>query len=330
MYSFEPFQRLLRFATGGQCAVNPFRWSRILQRTANVFSDVAAPKSHFTAAQMEAHGSQALRPYCLLGYIYMHDDCESRTRPALQTDTPLVAKHPLQTQANVCVVADHGLGATYLSELLQADASIHLVTLADVVAPPEPTLSGTVFVMDYGGLRLPFSQCLLALRQNFPTCRYLALDRERSQEDVMRIMQLGVDGFVSYRDVPAMLIRAVHEVAAGQLWVEAQILKGLLKSRNRNTQVNHAVTYRETQVLELAKGRLTNKEIGSVLGIQESTVKYHLTNIFSKLAINSREELLENPDPTGCWASLLRSNRQEEDMSKYSKEPLYRICKTGT
>jgi DNA-binding NarL/FixJ family response regulator len=254
----------------------------------------------------------------------MHDDCEIRTRPALQKDTPPIAKHPPRTQANVCVIADHGLGATYLSELLQRDASIHLVTLADLVAPPEPTGPGTVFIMDYG-LRLPFSQCLLALRQNFPTGRYLAVDRERSQEDVMRIMQLGVDGFIFYRDVPAMLIRAVHEVAAGQLWVEAQILKALLKSRSGNAQVNHAVTYRETQVLELAKGRLTNKEIGSVLGIQESTVKYHLTNIFSKLGINSREELLENPDPTGCWASLLRSSKH-----KVSKESLYRTCKAGT
>lgn len=255
----------------------------------------------------------------------MHDECEIRTQPALQADTPLVAKYPPRTQATVCVIADHGLGATYLSELLQRDASIHLVTLAAVVAPAEPTLPGTVFVMDYGGLRLPFSQCLLALRQNFPAGRYLAVDRERSQEDVMRIMQLGVDGFIFYRDVPALLIRAVHEVAAGQLWVEAQILKGLLKSRSGNAQVNHAVTYRESQVLELAKGRLTNKEIGSVLGIQESTVKYHLTNIFSKLGISSREELLENPDPTGCWASLLRSSTH-----KGSKEPLYGICKTGT
>lgn len=247
----------------------------------------------------------------LYRYICMHEPCEIRTRVALQKDTSIVAKHQPQTEATVCVVADHGLGATYLSELLQRDSSIHLLTLADVVAPAQRQLSGTVFVMDYGGLRLPFSQCLLALRQNFPTGRYLAVDRERSQEDVMRIMQLGVDGFIFYRDVPAMLIRAIHAVAAGQLWVEAQILKGLLKSRSSNAQVNQSVTYRETQVLELAKGRLTNKEIGSVLGIQESTVKYHLTNIFSKLGISSREELLENPDPTGCWASLLRSSREK-------------------
>lgn len=258
-------------------------------------------------------------------YICMHEDCEIRTRPALQTDTQVVAKHPPQSQATVCVIADHGLGVTYLLELLQRDVSIRLVALADVVAPAELQLPGTVFVMDYGGLRLPFSQCLLALRQNFPTGRYLAVDRERSREDVMRIMQLGVDGFIFYRDVPAMLIRAVHDVAAGQLWVDAQILKEMLKSRIGNAQVNHAVTYRESQVLELAKGRLTNKEIGSVLGIQESTVKYHLTNIFSKLGISSREELLENPDPTGFWASLLHSGAH-----KVSKEPLYQICKTGT
>lgn len=238
----------------------------------------------------------------------MQEPCEIRSRVALQRDTSLVAKHQPQIEATACVVADHGLGATYLSELLQRDASIQLLTLADVIGPARSQLSGTVFVMDYGGLRLPFSQCLLALRQNFPTGRYLAVDRERSQEDVMRIMQLGVDGYISYRDLPTILTRAVHAVAAGELWVEAEILKGLLKPRNGNSHLNQAVTYRETQVLELAKGRLTNKEIGSVLGIQESTVKYHLTNIFSKLGISSREELLENPDPTGCWASLLRSS----------------------
>ena len=45
---------------------------------------------------------------------------------------------------------------------------------------------------------------------------------------------------------------------------------------------------RETQVLELAAGGLSNKEIAEYLEITGQTVKNHITSILRKLDVNDR------------------------------------------
>lgn len=47
---------------------------------------------------------------------------------------------------------------------------------------------------------------------------------------------------------------------------------------------------RETEVLTLTAGGLTNKEIASRLGISERTVQFHLNSIFNKTGAQSRTE----------------------------------------
>jgi DNA-binding CsgD family transcriptional regulator len=51
------------------------------------------------------------------------------------------------------------------------------------------------------------------------------------------------------------------------------------------------LTKREVQIARLARGRLSNPEIGARLFISPRTVEYHLTKIFAKLGIRSREQL---------------------------------------
>jgi DNA-binding NarL/FixJ family response regulator len=53
----------------------------------------------------------------------------------------------------------------------------------------------------------------------------------------------------------------------------------------------HSLTAREAQALQLLMRRLTNKEISSALGISERTVKYHVSNILSKLQLEDRRGL---------------------------------------
>ena len=68
--------------------------------------------------------------------------------------------------------------------------------------------------------------------------------------------------------------------------------KGLsaVKKATLNTQ-SYGLTKREVEVARLAARRLSNKEIADNLFIAESTVKSNMKIIFSKLGINSRNEL---------------------------------------
>ena len=50
---------------------------------------------------------------------------------------------------------------------------------------------------------------------------------------------------------------------------------------------------REKEILELLQGNLTNKQIGAKLFISETTVKRHVSNIFNKLGVHSRRQVIE-------------------------------------
>ena len=55
--------------------------------------------------------------------------------------------------------------------------------------------------------------------------------------------------------------------------------------------MQHALTERELQVVDLARSGLSNPEIGTQLFISSRTVEYHLHKVFSKLGIVSRAQL---------------------------------------
>ena len=49
---------------------------------------------------------------------------------------------------------------------------------------------------------------------------------------------------------------------------------------------------REAEVAELVSKGLSNKEVANQLFVTEKTVKFHLTNIYKKMAVKSRAQLI--------------------------------------
>lgn len=54
-----------------------------------------------------------------------------------------------------------------------------------------------------------------------------------------------------------------------------------------------AFTFREIQIVNLAKEGLTNKEIAILLNIEVSTVKCHRRNIMKKLGLKGKSEFVK-------------------------------------
>ena len=52
--------------------------------------------------------------------------------------------------------------------------------------------------------------------------------------------------------------------------------------------VRHVLSRRESAVFDLLMNGMANKEIASMLSISQKTVEEHLTNIYSKIGVNSR------------------------------------------
>ena len=91
--------------------------------------------------------------------------------------------------------------------------------------------------------------------------------------------------------LPEVLIDNLRQVAAGR-----RLSIGARPGRTRTTtdtseKALAGLTKRERQIAKLVSAGLTNKEVGRQLNLTAGTVKVHLHNIFSKLAIKNRTAL---------------------------------------
>jgi DNA-binding CsgD family transcriptional regulator len=79
------------------------------------------------------------------------------------------------------------------------------------------------------------------------------------------------------------------------------VAKGVLKKINskgegarmlRDVLIQKGLSNREAEVAELVTKGLSNKEVANQLFVTEKTVKFHLTNIYKKMNVKSRAQLI--------------------------------------
>lgn len=97
----------------------------------------------------------------------------------------------------------------------------------------------------------------------------------------------------------SMLRKCIRSVNAGQLWAsheDAAFLIEALRSVPRgsicNTQGILLLTAREKEVVSLVCNGLTNREIANELGLSEHTVKNYMFDIFERVGVSTRVELV--------------------------------------
>ncbi|WP_209811188.1 response regulator transcription factor [Ammoniphilus resinae] len=117
------------------------------------------------------------------------------------------------------------------------------------------------------------------------------------------LMESGVSGFISKTSTREQLIGAIRCAARK----EAIIPMSLLKQLRRQEIVvqggadcdQTTITQEEVKLLrELAKGR-SNKEISKTLMISQRSLEYSLTELFQKLHVSSRVELIKKAKSLG-------------------------------
>jgi DNA-binding NarL/FixJ family response regulator len=127
-----------------------------------------------------------------------------------------------------------------------------------------------------------------------PATRILVLASRSGEETVERVLRAGASGLIGKHLGYEKLARAIRAVGAGELWANrhatSEVLERLTTFSGRIEKVE--LTHREQQIAECCTLGLRNKEIASRLNISAKTVKTHLNNIFRKLRVDNRVELV--------------------------------------
>src|SRR4030067_1229155 len=111
----------------------------------------------------------------------------------------------------------------------------------------------------------------------------------------------GVMGVIYKTQPPEILLKAIEKVFAGEVWLERSMIANVLSRLSRNNKPAKIsseaesitrLSEREKEVVRLIGQGLKNKIISTQLCISETTVRHHLTSIYSKLGVSDRLELL--------------------------------------
>jgi DNA-binding NarL/FixJ family response regulator len=231
------------------------------------------------------------------------------------------------------VLADNQLAGEYIIQILMKDRQLRPATCNEL--PQSPTKRTVVFIFE--GLSGPFP-LRLGLRRMallFPSSKFIVVDGRRPDDELMRLIAAGVHGFVEHRNVNSELSDAVCAVAQGHYWISDALLHGYIEGTAAgygSCLPGSRITQTEGDVFELVRRRFSNKEIAELLGIRESTVKFHLSNIFGKYQVASRQELERAHDSSLFWKRLLalptRGEKSAGDYGATSTDQM--ILRKGT
>lgn len=123
------------------------------------------------------------------------------------------------------------------------------------------------------------------LRAASPRSAVVILRRDFSAEYAHQALQMGIRGLVSSTASLELLRDCLRKTAQGELWMENSLSMLLLDTRPIH------LSKRQSELIHLLAQGLKNKEIASILGISEGTVKSYLTALFEKVGAKDRFEL---------------------------------------
>ena len=179
---------------------------------------------------------------------------------------------------DVKIVGEAATGAAFFRLLQETPPDLILL---DIILP------------DISGIEI--AQCL---KKEHPHIKILALAAENSQTTIQRMLDIGIEGFISKSMTDEnMLIQAIYAINDGFEFFGkdiSEIMYRIYIAKQKNTAKNSTLlTQQEQQIIELCQKRMFAKEIAAHLNIAPRTVEKHKEKIFKKLGINSTYDMVQ-------------------------------------
>ena len=103
-----------------------------------------------------------------------------------------------------------------------------------------------------------------------------------------RALDLGVLGYISKRSASQVMIEAVRQIAAGEMYVGQEMMPFLVRrTTSPDSERVAGLSPREFEVLRLLADSKSVNDIADLLNLSPKTVGHHMTHIKTKLGIDN-------------------------------------------
>ena len=130
-----------------------------------------------------------------------------------------------------------------------------------------------------------------SLRETHPYIRVLIFAVPPHTDTLRDFLFAGIWGWVVTTETPLRVRQALLSVHHGERWFSQDMMTTVL-TLDIQSHVEHRLTAREEEVVTYLLRGETNAVIGQHMGLSERTVRHHLKNIFGKLGVSSRGQVI--------------------------------------
>ena len=136
------------------------------------------------------------------------------------------------------------------------------------------------------------TETLQIFRRQRPDMRVIVLGPPADLEFVQMVIGAGAKGYLSHDARESEIKQCVDVVCDGSIWAPRKVLARLLDAGTASAAQNESkFTDREGQVLNLLIEGRPNRDIALSLGIDEGTVKAHVSRLMRKVGVGNRTAL---------------------------------------
>jgi NarL family two-component system response regulator LiaR len=128
------------------------------------------------------------------------------------------------------------------------------------------------------------------LHERLPAIKVLVLSSFQDHESVYAMLRNGAVGYLIKSSLAQDLAETIRSAVHGKMVFSSEVGAQLVSPPQ--PAVDFHLTDRELEVLVMLAEGLTNQQSAQKLSISQSTLKFHMTNIFQKLGVQTRSEAL--------------------------------------
>ncbi len=188
----------------------------------------------------------------------------------------------------IALADSNALMLSALAEIVEGDDRFSLMsTTASAESFLQTALSVpcTTAVIDWHLPTLGAERLLHTLRENECPTRVIVCSHSEASDVPKRAMAAGAAGFFAHSDPSEKLLDNIVDVAMGKMVFPYMDVRELHDPLQSLTRMEKAI------LVSLASGR-TNKELSADHSISINTVKFHLRNLYDKLAVSNRAQAI--------------------------------------